>query len=92
VTLIELVRNLDSLDGEDTIYAAEPWAETSEVLVARETPSGEFPPEAQRAGLAYFLEVAIAQEFLADWETSQAKRPSPQQLCARLIQYAVADA
>jgi hypothetical protein len=43
--LIELIRDLESLDEEDTIYAAEPWNDDSEAIVAREPDAGGLPPK-----------------------------------------------
>jgi hypothetical protein len=90
--LIEAIRNLDALDDESTIYAAEPWAENSEAIVAREPESGRLPPEAERLGLKYFLEVFIARDFLEGWLSNLDARPTLQQKCARLIKYAATDA
>ncbi len=90
--LIELIRDLESLDEEDTIYAAEPWNDDSEAIVAREPDAGGLPPEAERKGLKYFLEVFVARDFAADWSSELGARPSVQQKCARLIEYAATDA
>ena len=91
-TLISLVEGLGSLDQEATIYAAEPWTSASRAIVAREPDSGGLPAEAQSRGLKYFLEVAIACDFLNGWATSLGHDPSNQERCDRLIQYAVNDA
>ena len=34
VKLAEVVERLAELDGEDTIYASEPWTEASDAIVA----------------------------------------------------------
>jgi hypothetical protein len=91
-TLSGLIEGLGSLDQEATIYAAEPWTGVSRAIVAREPESGGFAAEAQSLGLKYFLEVAIARDFLDGWATSLGRHPSNQERCARLIQYAVNDA
>ena len=67
MTLLEAVRDLDSLDEGSTIYAAEPWAEGSQAIVASEPDAGGLPAEAQKLGLKYFLEVFVAREFLEGW-------------------------
>ena len=64
MNLIDAVRNLDSLDDEQTLYAAKPWTPDSEVLAAVEPESGGLPAEAEERGLSYFLEVFIAREFI----------------------------
>jgi hypothetical protein len=89
--LIELVRDLDALDERSTIYASQPWAETSEAIVAYEPEAGGMPAEAQPLGLKYFLEVFIARDFIKGWAANCDTQPTLQQKCARLIAYAVSD-
>jgi hypothetical protein len=90
--LIEAIGNLDTLDNESTIYAAKPWTEDSNVIVAREPESGGVPPEAERLGLKYFLEVFVAREFLEGWPGNLDAQPTLQEKCARVIKYAITDA
>jgi hypothetical protein len=92
MVLNEVVARLASLDQEATIYAAEPWTGDSLSVVAREPESGNAPEPATRGGLTYFLEVFIARDFLADWESSLGRTPTNQERCERLIRYAVDDA
>ena len=88
----DVIDRIFEFDGEDTIYASEPWTEQSEVMLAREPNSGRLPPEALDGGLKYFLEVSIAQEFVEDWLASLNKRPSSSAVCQRVIDYAINDA
>jgi len=90
--LIELVRNLDTLDRRNTIYASRPWSDTSEAIVAYEPEAGGMPLEAERLNLKYFLEVFIARNFIEDYTANCDTQPTLQQKCARLIAYAVSDA
>ncbi|HXC36679.1 MAG TPA: hypothetical protein VNV43_12440 [Candidatus Acidoferrales bacterium] len=90
--LIEVIRDLDALDDESTIYAAKPWTEDSEVIVAHEPESGGVPAEVERLSLEYFLEVLIAREFLEGWLGNLDAQPTLQQKCARVIKYAITDA
>ena len=90
--LIDVVANLNSLNSDATIYAAEPWTFDSIAIVEVEPPSGGFPEEAVRQGLKYFLEVSIARDFIEDWESKRSKVHSDTQRCERLIRYAVDDA
>lgn len=90
--LIDAVRDMDSLDDEWTIYAAEPWTASSNAIVAPEPEAGGLPPEAQTLGLKYFLEVFVAREFLEGWKSNMASAPPLELQCARLIQYATTDA
>lgn len=55
--LIELVRDLDALDERSTIYASQPWSDTSEAIAAYEREAVGMPAEAERLKLTYFLEV-----------------------------------
>lgn len=90
--LIEAVRDLESFDEENTIYAAKPWTESSVALIAKEPASGGLPEDVRKIGLKYFLEVFIAREFLEDWLNNLQKIPTLQEKCARLIHYANDDA
>jgi len=90
--LIEAVRDLDFLEEGSTVYAAKPWSEDSEVIVAPEPDSGGLPLNAQQLGLEYFLEVFLAREFLTGWMASLKVEPTLQDKCRRLIQYAMTDA
>jgi hypothetical protein len=91
MTLLELIRQLDTLDTDDTIYAATPWTDKSEAIVAREPETRSLPVEAERLHLAYFLEV-IARDVLNGLMLSFDSQPTLQQKCARLIRYAICDA
>ncbi|MEI6786201.1 MAG: hypothetical protein WCQ21_35415 [Verrucomicrobiota bacterium] len=90
--LIEIIRNLDTIDTGQTIYAAEPWTPSSEAIPVREPEAGNLPAEAQRLGLRYFLEVSVARDFLDGWVSNLGAHSTDEQKCARLIQYAVNDA
>ena len=90
--LIDAIRDINALDEESTIYAAEPWGADSEVIVAREPESRGLPSHAQQLGLKYFLEVFIARDFLADWLTTLVEPPTLLQKCERLVTYARTDA
>jgi len=96
VKLIKLVERLAELDGEDTIYACEPWTEDSDAMVAREDPVRKpfgIPLEAAEAGMEYFLEVFIARdEVLEGWIASLDEKPTLAAICQRLIEYAINDA
>ena len=55
--LLDIVGRLSDFDEDDTIYAAEPWAEDSAAMVAPEPDEGLVPAKAAKAGLTYFIEV-----------------------------------
>jgi hypothetical protein len=88
----DVIGGLYGLGREDTIYASEPWTEQSEAMVAREPDAGGLPAEASDAGMKYFLEVSIAQEFVEDWLASLDDQPTPLAVCRRVIDYAIKDA
>jgi hypothetical protein len=90
--LIEAIRELESLDEGNTIYAEVPWTSNSEVITASEPEAGGLPLEAQKLGLRYFLEVFVAREFLEGWLSNLDAQPTLQQKCERLISYAMNDA
>lgn len=92
MTLSDVVARLPDFDPEETIYASEPWTSQSEAISAREPAAGGLPLEASGAGMKYFLEVSIAQEFLMDWLASLDHEPTPSAICQRLIDYAANDA
>lgn len=89
--LNELVAELETLDNQSTIYVEKPWIENSNAMLLYEPDSGELPTEAMEANLKYFLEVSIAQDFMKEWSKNLVTKPSLQQKCSRLIQYAVND-
>ncbi len=90
MSLLEVVRNLETFDEEATIYAAEPWTKESLSVVLREPDSGGIPTAAAEANLRYFLEVFVAQEFLEGWPTTT--EADLERKCERLIKYAITDA
>jgi len=90
--LIDVIRELDSLHAESTIYAAMPWSETSPAMVATEPAQRGLPAEADRLGLNYFLEVSIARDVLDGWMSNLDQKPSLPDQCARIVKYANSDA
>ena len=92
VRLGDVIDRLSEFDGEDTIYALEPWTEESEAMVAREPDIGGLPSEASHAGMKYFLEISIARDFVEDWLASLDGQPTSSAVCQRVIDYAINDA
>ena len=91
-TLLGITNSLHLYDAEQTIYAQKPWTPDSVAIVAIEPVQGGLPTEAKQHSLDYFLEVAIASEFLQDWAATQSPRITPADACIRIIQYAENDA
>lgn len=91
-TLMEVIRELESFDNEGIICATKPWTENSQAIVVVEPEARRIPVEAEKLGMAYFLDVFIARDFLEDWIGNLDAEPTPREKCARLIQYAINDA
>jgi len=68
------------------------WDIYSHPVVVPEPDSGGLPPDAKKLGLKYFLEVFLARDFLEGWIGSLTVKPTLQEKCKRLIQYAIRDA
>jgi hypothetical protein len=92
MTLLEVIRDLSSLDESDTIYAVEPWTENSEVILAPEQAVGGLPESVKKLGMKYFLEVNLARDFIEGWKANLNFEPNLHEKCARIIKYAVTDA
>ena len=92
MTLLEIIRDLESLDNEGIICARKPWTENSEAIVIVEPQARRLPAEAERLGMDYFLDVFIVREFLEDWTANLDAEPTLQQKWARVIKYAITDA
>ncbi len=92
MTLSDVFRDLEHFSGEHTIYAARPWSPASPAIVAQEPAEGGLPEAASASGLAYFLEVSIAQDFFRDWPDAYSTAAAHAACSARLIHYAEHDA
>ncbi len=91
-TLLSVAGSLGAYDDEKTIYAVPPWTPSSVAVVAFEPPGGGLPKEAVEIGATYFIEIFIAQEFLAGWRQLEGRMATEEEACERLILYAVNDA
>jgi hypothetical protein len=85
MTLLEAISAIDSLNEDDTIYAAEPWVGMSQVIISAD-------PQGLSFGFKYFLEVFVAREFLEGWLGNFTSEPNLADKCSRLIAYATNDA
>ena len=88
ITLLDMAQNLLVLDRELTIYAAKPWTPESAAILAEQDDKPGYST-APKGGMAYFIEVFIAQGFLEEWVKEG--RPA-REICERLIHYAIYDA
>lgn len=91
--LIEVIADIGSFSEEDTIYVAEPWSTEALAVVSPEPQDGGLPDAARVGGMEYFLEVAIAKDFLADLKRLKSIEFSTDEAkTKRLIHYAINDA
>lgn len=92
MTLLDVIRELESFDDEGIICAIKPWTGNSQAIVVLEPGARRLPVEAAILRMDYFLEVFIAREFLEDWAASLEAKPTVEAKRARLIRYAISDA
>jgi hypothetical protein len=96
VTLREAIAHLDEFADEATLYVEgdrSQWDAESDTAVGVEDVEAEvesLPPEAE--GRSYFLEVAIARDFLSGWEANLGRKSTLDEKVARIIYYARFDA
>jgi len=94
MTLLDLIDNFSSLNSEHTIFVKFPWSPVADA-VAVATMEGkrrELSCEKELHGYHFFINVGIAQDYVHGWIQTLSFRPSPKQICERLIQYATDDA
>ena len=89
-TLSELVRSAATLDPVATIFAERPWSEDSRAILVGEAVDDV---REERQGMAYFLEVGLAQEVLEVWSAwRNGTTPTPAESVAAVVHYAEHDA
>jgi hypothetical protein len=88
--LEDLVRRLDAFDEDSTICARKPWTRDSSAQLVKTDDDGRLPTTLGEQGLAYFLEVHIARDILADYV--ELKPRSLKEKLDFLIYYAENDA
>ena len=88
-SLSELIRRLDELDDDATLFAARPWSAGSDAACAVEDHESK---EAVEAGMTYLLEVSMAQEVVHTWGAWHGGRtPSTTEAVRAVIYYAEHD-
>ena len=83
--LIDLIRRLDRLPADATLYAAKPWCAES---LAEAVPRSAQAPD----GLDYLLEVDLARDSIRVWREWREAEPSTQDSCRAVIHYVQYDA
>ncbi len=88
---MELTQKLYEQDSELTIYVKPPWVVESEVILTVEPDDNLVPPELEKQGYQYFLEVFIAKEVLPSLLHVEPSL-TLEKWCETLINYAENDA
>ena len=91
-TLIEILRSLDDLDQDATIFMRRPWSATAACVVAPLTPRSTVPEAVKAAGYEYFLEVAIVHEVLDVFGNWPDKPPTEDEKVRTVLYYGENDA
>jgi hypothetical protein len=87
--LAELIRRIDELDDDATLFAARPWSAGSDAASAVEDHESR---EAVEAGRSYLLEVSMAKEVVRTWGAWHGGRaPSTTEAVRAVIYYAEHD-
>jgi hypothetical protein len=82
--LTDVLGNLDRLYPEAVLHAAHPWSSTSTAAVTSDDESPE--------GLAYLLEIDLAQQVIDVWSTwREGRQPTNLEKCLAIIYYAEHD-
>jgi hypothetical protein len=89
-TILGIVGELNKYGSEQVICAKKEWTPQSEADVFDFDPGCRIPEISKQQGLAYFLEISVALEFLEGLEAPASW--TAEQVCERLIQYALNDA
>jgi hypothetical protein len=88
-SLGELIRGMDALDDEGTLFAARPWSAGSDAACVVEDDESR---QAVEAGLSYLLEVSVAKEVVETWGAWHGGRtPSATDAVRAIIYYAEHD-
>ena len=91
--LIDIVKNLDKLEDDLTIYVREdpPTSCLVEAVVVNQSAHGQKPGAA--VGFHYLLEVSVAKEVIQVWiDWSGDPEPSAQEKCEAILYYGANDA
>jgi len=71
MTLGDIFKDLDVLNGDLCIVARRPWTVASDAMLLRLGDEGRVPTHAKDAGYEYFIEVDILRdEVFGDWAPS----------------------
>ena len=68
--LFEALDLIESLDGQDVIFAVEPWTFQSEATIGRLDNEYRVPKKITDLGYSYFMDVFVALEVLQGFDHS----------------------
>ena len=91
MTLLQVIKELEGLPEEATLFVQEPWSATSECIVHIEVFDGPYAPLEERYGMRYFLEVHIVKELMEP-NGFGSQRSGHDEVVKNLIHYAKYDA
>jgi hypothetical protein len=89
--LVEATATWETWGRNQTLYLTEPWTADSALIVVTVLPDDTLPILRHGASFAYFIEAAIAREFIEDFVSSQCTAPDARHIANRLIHYAEND-
>ena len=90
MTLMDLLASRDQWTDDNTIYLVRPWNRGAEAMLVSPSPDTTEPVIRLGIRYDYFLECFIVRDFIEDFLASGER--SDQEICERLIRYAIYDA
>lgn len=87
MTLADVIRRLDQLEGELCIYAAPRWRASSSAAALREPDDGSLPEHAR--GMTYLTTVGEARRVVVEQRRRRPDLARIDQLCDAVVYYAV---
>ncbi len=90
--LVEAITLWDRWGRNQTLYLTEPWSAEAQLIIVTGLFDDTAPVVCDGASFSYFIEAAIAREFLEDYIASKPIAPEARGLADRLVRYAADDA
>ena len=90
--LVDAITLWDHWGQNQTLYLAEAWTAYATLIVVTALPNNTLPVSCDGTVFSYFIEAAIAREFLEDFVAPLPNPPDPRVIAERLVRYATDDA
>jgi len=90
--LIDLVKNIQSIDQESVIFQEHLENVNADIIISHAEEGDEGVKEYAGKKYYYLIEVFLAKDFIEDWLTNLDYIPSQEAIAQRLHEYAVKDA